>query len=255
MAQSERASILGWIRHISAEVGGASDAQLVDRFASTRDETAFELLVWRHARLVFDICRRVLDDQHDAEDAFQATFLALARHAGRVAKREAVASWLYKVAYRMAVTARGQRAGHRKALLGAGERLTAASNGNGPAETQELRQILDEEIIRLPERFRAPLVLCYLEGKSVDEAATQLGCPRGTVASRLARGRERLRVRLAGRGLAVTAGLAFLSRVGAAPGPVALFPSLIAATLRCSAEELHQTPCFPTGSLPSQTRS
>src|SRR5947209_4940641 len=110
MADSERASILSRIGRMAADVGGASDTQLLDRLATSRDEPAFELLLWRHARLVFGVCRRVLHDLHDAEDAFQATFLALARHADGIAKREAVAAWLHKVAYRVALTARGQRA-------------------------------------------------------------------------------------------------------------------------------------------------
>src|SRR5262249_9145151 len=135
------------------------------------------------------VCLRLLHDPHDAEDAFQATFLALARHAGRIAKREAVAGWLHKVACRVALTARGQRARRaaREQLAGAAEHLPASPAAATPLENQELRRVLDQEIGRLPERFRAAVVLCHLEGKSVDEAARLLGCPRGTVASRLAR--------------------------------------------------------------------
>jgi RNA polymerase sigma factor (sigma-70 family) len=201
MVESERASILSRIRHMTAEVGGASDAQLLDRFAANRDEAAFELLLWRHARLVFGVCRRVLHDLHDAEDAFQATFLALARHAGRITMREAVAGWLHKVAYRVALTARSQRArrGAREKLIGASEHISTFPDVEASSENQKLRCVLDQEIGRLPERFRAAVVLCYLEGKSVDEAAVLLGCPRGTVASRLSRARQRLRVRLAAR--------------------------------------------------------
>jgi RND family efflux transporter MFP subunit len=237
VAESERASILSRIRRMTAEVGGASDAQLLDRFATNRDEAAFELLLWRHARLVFGVCLRLLHDPHDAEDAFQATFLALARYAGRIAKREAVAGWLHKVAYRVALTARGQRARRdaREKLAGAAEYLSAPPEPEAPLENQELRRVLDQEIGRLPERFRAAVVLCYLEGKSVDEAAVLLGCPRGTVASRLARARERLRVRLVGRGLVPTAALAILTQANAAPRPLALIPTLTAAALRYTA--------------------
>src|SRR5579884_262226 len=110
MAQSDRATILSRIRRMVAEVGGASDAQLLERFAAQRDEAAFELLLWRHARLVFGVCQHVLHDEHDAEDAFQATFLALARQAGRIAKKEAVAGWLHRVAHRAALALRMQRA-------------------------------------------------------------------------------------------------------------------------------------------------
>jgi RND family efflux transporter MFP subunit len=237
VAESERASILSRIRRLTAEGGGASDAQLLDRFAANRDEAAFELLLWRHARLVFGVCLRVLHDLHDAEDAFQATFLALARHAGRIAQREAVAGWLHKVAYRVALTARSQRArrGAREQLIGSAEHISIASDAEAPAEHQELQRVLDQEIGRLPERFRAAVVLCYLEGKSVDEAARLLGCPRGTVASRLARARQRLQVRLAGRGLAVTAALAVLTQANAAPPPLSLIPTLAVAALRYTA--------------------
>jgi RND family efflux transporter MFP subunit len=238
MAENELASILSRIRRMSAEVGGASDAQLLGRFVSNRDEAAFELLVWRHARLVFGVCRRELHDVHDAEDAFQATFVALARHAGRIARREAVAGWLYKVAYRVALTARRQRAGRRtRESVAAAERLSAPPDLDQSPENRELRQVLDQEIGRLPERFRAPVVLCYLEGKSVDEAAVQLGCPRGTVASRLVRARQRLQVRLTGRGLAPATGLAILSEPETSPRPLSLIPSLTAAALRYSAGE------------------
>jgi RND family efflux transporter MFP subunit len=229
MAESKPASILSRIHCLTAEAGGASDAQLLDRFAAGRDEAAFELLLWRHARLVFGVCLRVLHDPHDAEDAFQATFLALARHAGRIVKREAVAGWLHRVAYRVALTARRERSGRRarEISLGTAEHRWASPEAGAPSESQELRRVLDEEIGRLPERFRAAVVLCYVEGKSVDEAARQLGCPRGTVASRLARGRARLRVRLAGRGLAVTAVLSMSTQANAAP--LSLIPTLTAA--------------------------
>jgi multidrug efflux system membrane fusion protein len=237
VAESERASILSRIRRMTAEGGGASDAQLLDRFAASRDAAAFELLLWRHARLVFGVCLRLLHDPHDAEDAFQATFLALARHAGRIAKGEAVAGWLHKVAYRVALTARGQRARRqaREQLIGTAEHLAATPAAEAAPESLELRRVLDQEIGRLPGRFRAAVVLCYLEGKSVDEAARQLGCPRGTVASRLARARARLRVRLDGRGLAMMAALAILSQANAAPRPLALIPTLTAAALRYAA--------------------
>jgi RND family efflux transporter MFP subunit len=230
MAGRERATILSWIRRKTAEAAGASDAQLLGRFVADRDEAAFELLLWRHARLVFAVCLRVLHDPHDAEDAFQATFLALARRAGRIAKREAVAGWLHKVAYRTALTAARRRDARQK-LSGAPEPSSPPPAGEALPENRELRRILDLEIGRLPERFRAAVVLCYLEDKSVDQAAVLLGCPRGTVASRLARARKRLRVRLAARGLAVPAVLAAVGRANAA-GPFNLIPTVTAAALR-----------------------
>jgi RND family efflux transporter MFP subunit len=185
---------------------GVSDAQLLERFLGAGDEAAFELLVWRHARLVFSVCRRLLGDVHDAEDAFQAVFLVLARKAGKISKRESLACWLYKVAYRVALTARGARA-RRSARERPSDLLgeVVGRPEEAPAEKGELCALVDEEVSRLPERLRRVVVLCYLEGKTVEEAARQLGCPRGTAASRLARARQRLGARLTRRGVTVTA--------------------------------------------------
>jgi RNA polymerase sigma factor (sigma-70 family) len=230
MDESKRTTVSRWIRRMTHEVSGASDAQLLDRFAVNRDEAAFELLLWRHAWLVFGVCPRVLHNWHDAEDAFQATFLALARRAGRIAKQEAVPAWLHKVAYRVALTAQARRDANEKRRR-VDRQIPASPGVEAALEAQELRSILDQEIGRLPERFRAAVVLCYLEGKSVDEAALLLDCPRGTVASRLARARAYLRSRLAGRGLVLTAALAISSRAGAVPGPLSLIPTLTAAAL------------------------
>jgi RND family efflux transporter MFP subunit len=181
---------------------GASDADLLGRFVADGDQAAFELLVWRHRHLVFGVCRRVLHDFHDAEDAFQATFLTLARKAGSIGRRQALASWLYRVAHRVALTARSRRArrsAREQALAAVAE--VAAPGAETASDWKDLWPAVDEELGRLPERYRAAAILCYLEGKTVEEAAGQLGCPRGTVASRLARARDRLRTRLARRGL------------------------------------------------------
>jgi len=237
MADRELATILSRIRRAAAEGSGVSDAQLLGRFAVGRDEAAFELLVWRYARLVFGVCRRVLHDLHDAEDALQATFLALARQAGRINRREAVAGWLHKVAYRVALTARAKRArraAHERPLRVA-EDVPAPPEDTTPAESADLRAVLDQEVSRLPDRLRAPVVLCHLEGKTIDEAALLIGCPRGTVASRLARARERLRTRLARRGLVLAAGLAAVSQAGAAPRPVSLISTLVRAAVHSTA--------------------
>ncbi len=219
------------LRHLRRAAGrsdaGRSDGQLLERFLRDRDECAFELLLWRHGPMVLGTCRRLLRREQDAEDAFQVTFLTLARKAGAIGKREAVGSWLYKVAYRAALQVRA-----------AAERLPAGVlPGDGPAapedasaaEARELRPVLDEEVGRLPEKYRAPVVLCYLEGKTYDEAARLLGCPAGTVAIRLRRARERLRVRLTRRGLAVPAGLVTASLVPAAAQAVPA--ALLRATL------------------------
>jgi RND family efflux transporter MFP subunit len=202
--------LLGRLRGAAARAdGGPSDAQLLERFVRDRDGAAFELLVWRHQGLVFGVCRRILQDSHDAEDAFQAAFLTLARKARAIVRRDAVAGWLYRVAYRVALSARRarlRRAGREKPLEAAAAVAAPVDAAQQP-EQRELWAVVDEEVNRLPEKFRAAAALCYLEGKSVEEAAVQLGCPRGTVASRLARARKRLHGRLARRGLTLATGL------------------------------------------------
>jgi RNA polymerase sigma factor (sigma-70 family) len=198
--------VLREIRKTAAD--GVGDAELLGRFAANGDEAAFELLIRRHQRLVFGVCRRTLRNVHDAEDAFQATFLALARRAGRIHKREALAAWLFRVAYNTALTARAGRARRQSQEQAAGAAGAAAADD--PATSPERREAwaaVDEEVSRLPERFRAAAVLCYLEGKTVDEAARLLGCPRGTVASRLARARARLHSRLSRRGVGLMVGV------------------------------------------------
>lgn len=217
MADRKLVRVLNHILTAAGDDSGVSDAELLERFTGQGDPAALELLVWRYQRLVLGICRRVLQDAHDAEDAFQATFLILARKAGSVGRREAIGGWLYQVATRAALaarTARSQRTARERSL--GGDEAAASGEAEALAERQELWTVVDEEVSQLPERFRAAIVLCYFDGKTVDEAARQLGCPRGTVASRLARARERLRVRLTRRGLALTAGTmaAGLSQAG-----------------------------------------
>jgi RND family efflux transporter MFP subunit len=209
MAERDLARLLRQVRRTAAEAEPSiSDAQLLERFALSRDEAAFELLVWRHRRLVFSVCWRVLSNYHDAEDAFQATFLALARRAGSIGKRRALAAWLHKVAYHAALTARLRRARAlvREQPMRPADEFAAAMSPVSSLERKDLSAIIDAEISRLPEKFRMAIVLCYLQGKTVDEASRQLGCPRGTLASRLARARDKLRTRLARRGLVLSAG-------------------------------------------------
>jgi RND family efflux transporter MFP subunit len=212
MASGRFGPTVEWVRRIAGD-GGIPDGELLQRYLSARDEAAFELLVWRHRRLVFGVCRRVLQDAQDAEDAFQAAFLVLARKAATIGRRESLAAWLYRVAYRSALTARRvrtRRASRERPLAAAGEpaELVGALS---VSERREVRSVIDEEMARLPEPFRAPALLCFLSGKTVEEAAAHLGCPRGTVASRLARARQRLRLRLAGRGVALSAAVAALA--------------------------------------------
>lgn len=190
-------------RMIGGKLAGARpDRELLERFVQRRDEAAFAVLLDRHGPLVLGVCRRILRDPHDTDDAFQATFLVFVRRAGTIARGESVGSWLYGVATRVALRARAQAQRRR-----AQEKQVYDMPGTDlPSETNwsELRPILDEEVNRLPEKYRVPFVLCHLEGKSNEEAARQLGCPVGTVWGRLARARERLRTRLAHRGVVLS---------------------------------------------------
>jgi RNA polymerase sigma factor (sigma-70 family) len=179
------------------------DGHLLQRFARKGDEVAFAVLVRRHGPMVLGVCRRVLRHSQDAEDAFQATFLVLVRKAGALGQPELLANWLYGVAYRTAQHARAQAARRSQH-----ERKAASMCADKPEPDpawQELRELLDEELFQLPEKYRAPLVLCYLEGKTNEEAARVLGWPPGSMSARLARGREMLRDRLTGRRRALAA--------------------------------------------------
>ena len=218
-------TLLGYLRRRAGQTAGEQgDGALLRRFAAGRDEEAFALLVGRHGPMVLDVCRRVLEDVHDAEDAFQATFFILARKAGAVRKADSVASWLYGVALRLALRMKTSAARRRVR-----ERQVAVVDEPDPAveaARAELRPVLDEELGRLPETYRAPLVLCYLEGKTNEQAARELGWPRGTVAGRLARARELLRGRLRRRGLALSSGV--LAAVLADSAAMAAVPATLA---------------------------
>ena len=186
-------------------LSGLTDGQLLERFAQGRvgmpdSEAAFTVLVERHGPMVLGVCRTVLGDRHDAEDACQATFLVLAQRAGLIRRRDSVASWLYGVARRVALRARRRAARRRELERRRQARVGVAQAIAAPAP--EPWPELYEELDRLPEPFRAAVVLCDLEGQSYERAAGILHCPVGTVQSRLARGRERLRHRLERRGLA-----------------------------------------------------
>jgi RND family efflux transporter MFP subunit len=194
--------ILRSIRNLTDSENGVpeADEHLLERFVARRDAAAFELLLWRHGPMVLGVCRRLLSNPQDAADAFQATFLTLVKKAGSVAKRSALASWLYQVAYRIALRVR-ITLGHRAQRERPGVEDLAT-----PVHTEacdpELHRVLDEEVSRLPRRHRDAFILCCLEGKTGAEAARILGCPPGTVSSRLTRARERLRRRLLRRGIA-----------------------------------------------------
>ncbi len=207
MAGTRHSSILQYLRKILADpaAAGVSDVELLRRFVDQRDEAAFELLLWRHAAMVLHVCRQVLGDEQIAEDAFQATFLVLARKASSISRREALGSWLYRVAHRIALKVWAER--RKRASL---ERELDDRELPTPAdctETREQRRIVAEEVDHLPAKFRAAIVSCYFESKTLEEAAQQLGWPRGTVASRLSRGRELLRRRLIRRGVSLSAAI------------------------------------------------
>ncbi len=216
----------GILRHLRCAVrppGSAdTDARLLDQYVRHRDESAFESLVRRHGPMVFGVCRRVLANDQDAEDAFQATFLVLVRKAASIGRPGALGPWLYGVAYRTALEARRARAKRR-----AKEAMAVARPDAAAESGEDLREVLDRELAALPERYRAAVILCDLQGKERKEAARELGCPEGTVASRLARGRSLLAKRLAPYGLA-TGALAALSRE-------AVPAELVSSTVRAAA--------------------
>jgi len=195
--------------------GDSTDKELLERFVATREERAFAALVQRHGGTVMRVCRSVLVSEQDAEDVFQATFLTLARKAAVVAWQDSVAGWLQAVARRLSLQARclTDRRG-RHAADGWLELPEPCTTREGPlAEVArcELRLVLDEELGRLPEKYRAPVVLCYLEGKTNEQAAGELGWPTGSMSRRLARARALLRDRLSRRGLALVVALGCLA--------------------------------------------
>ncbi len=229
MARRPAGTIVQQLRQrIDAEAGAdRPDAELLARFAGQRDEAAFAALVARHGPMVLRLCRHVLRCEQDAEDAFQATFLVLARTAGSIRRGESLGSWLYGVARRVAL--RAGRAAARRRRREAGVSDMPADDPAAVAALRELQAVLDEEVSRLPPKYRGPFVLCCLEGRSRDEAAAELGWNRGTLSGRLAQARLLLRRRLARRGVTLTAGLA-----AAAIGPAAVPPLLAANTLQAA---------------------
>ena len=218
------------LRHavLRRDGAGLTDAQLIGCFIEHRDEAAFAALVDRHGAMVWGVCRRLLDHQ-DAEDAFQSAFLVLSRKAATILPREMVANWLYGVARQTALLAR--RTVARRQVR---ERQVAHMPEPGvvPRDTwDDLRPLLDNELGRLPDKYRAVIVLCDLEGKTRTEAARQLGCPEGTVAGWLARARTMLAGRLTKRGVVLSGGslAAILSQQAAACVPGSVVISTIAA--------------------------
>jgi RNA polymerase sigma factor (sigma-70 family) len=201
MALGQPNRLLDHLRRTALVGAGPTDAELLDCFLARRDEAAFGALVRRHGPMVLGVCRRILRNEADSEDAFQAVFLVLVRRAASMRTKALVGNFLYGVAFN---TARKLRAMNSKRRTK--ERQAAQPDIVEPAADDRLLELLDEELHRLPENYRVPIVLCDLEGKPIKEAARQLGWPQGTVASRLARGRVLLARRLRRQGLALSGG-------------------------------------------------
>jgi RNA polymerase sigma factor (sigma-70 family) len=230
MARERRYGLIDYLRRLArgADDAAPTDRQLLERFVHERNEEAFAQLMQRHGPLVWGVCRRILDRDADAEDAFQAVFLVLARRAASVRWQGDIGNWHYGVAQRIAHQARQRRRREESHMRPPCEVVAP------PAEEsawQELRPILDDEIARLPEKYRAVVVLCYLQGKTYREAAQLLSCPEGTVSGRLARAREMLRVRLTRRGLAPSLALLTVLPTQSAE---AASPALIRAVLHAA---------------------
>jgi RNA polymerase sigma factor (sigma-70 family) len=223
------------IRHLRRAVlrqdrAGKMDGQLLASFIDQKDDAAFEALVRRHGPMVFGVCRRVVGNHHDAEDAFQATFLVLARKASSVRPRERVANWLHGVALRTAMKAKAmtmKRRGREKQVA-----EMPQPEANQQDQWHDLQPLLDQELTVLPENYRLPILLCDLEGKTIKAAAEQLGWPQGSLAGRLARGRKLLARRLTSRGVVLSAGslAVAVSQHGASAGlPTWLVQSTVKA--------------------------
>jgi RNA polymerase sigma factor (sigma-70 family) len=235
MPQRQFGAVVHYLRQVAGRPlsGEISDADLLTRFSTKRDEASFELLMWRHGAMVLRLCLDVTHDRHAAEDAFQAVFLALACKAGSIRSRKSLGAWLHQTAYRVALRAQsralagGMRVDRNHDLSA----LPARVEPGDELIQRELRSLLHEEVARLPAKYRCPIILCYFEGLGHEDAARRLGWPKGTVAGRLSRAREMLRKRLLGRGVALPASLVALTattKVASAMPPGAL----IQATLR-----------------------
>jgi RNA polymerase sigma-70 factor (ECF subfamily) len=241
MAKGQPNGVLPHLRRTQLRRDGAGlpDAELLECYLTSRDEAAFEALLRRHGPMVLGVCRRVLRNEADAHDAFQATFLVFVRKAASIVPRARVGNWLYGVAHKTALKAKAMNRQRRAKELQA---PVAA-----PAEelVGELLGLLEEALSRLPDKYRTAIVLCDLEEKPLHEAARQLGCPQGTVASRLARARDLLARRLACYGLSVAGGaMATTLARGAAPAPLptGLIDSTVQAANQAAAGHVVASP-------------
>jgi RNA polymerase sigma factor (sigma-70 family) len=225
MAVSQASKVFHRIRTLALQQqDGTTDGKLLDLYVRQNDEAAFEALVRRHGRMVLGVCRRILGNRHDAEDAFQAAFLVLVRKAAKIRPAGMVGNWLYGVAHRTALEARRSIAKRRQK-----EAQVAPRAATQEDTLAHLRPLLDQELPRLPDKYRAVLVLCDLEGRTRKEAAQQLGQPEGTIASRLSRARIILAKRLTRHGVTLSGG-ALAAAQEAASAPL----SLVVATVRAA---------------------
>src|SRR5262245_25348016 len=234
--------LLDYVRGLAA--AAAPDERLLADYLARRDEAAFAALVGRHGPMVLEVGRRILGDAQTAEDVFQATFLLLAERAAAIRRRASLAGWLHGVSYRLAVRAKRQRAARAQPAADLAPRDESA----GPPEDlawREVLAILDEELRRLPDRLRASLVLCYLQGRTQDEAARQLAWSLGTLRRRLGQGRRLLEARLRGRGVSLPAALGGLLAAGTVAVPAPLQAATLAAARALGGTGL-AAPCAAT---------
>jgi RNA polymerase sigma factor (sigma-70 family) len=234
-------SLLRHIRRLAPRPSSelASDAVLLDHFVRDKDQDAFAGLVARHGTMVFGVCRRVLHNIHEAEDAAQATFLVLARKAATIRHRQTLAAWLHQTAHHLALKCRRAeiRRRERETRNATAVRTSPQPDPLDELSARELLVILDEELRRLPERYRLPLILCHLEGRTHEEAARQLGWTAGSVKGRLRRGRAKLQRRLVKRGLTLSAVSVALMAVEGLPPAAGMPAGFLAATLRAAASD------------------
>jgi RNA polymerase sigma factor (sigma-70 family) len=232
MSSGQLHSVMRQIRRAAGcERDEPTDGQLLTRYLVQREQTAFEELVRRHGPMVLGVCRRVLGKVQDAEDAFQATFLVLVRKAQSIRDTRLLGNWLYGVAYRTAMKARGMDSRRRVREREAEE--LRHSDHERQRFWQEVQPLLDQELSALPEKYRVPILLCDLEGRTRKEAAEKLGWPEGTVATRLAEGRNRLAKRLARQGVTISSGTLALA-VGNNVALAAVPPSLVTTTVQAA---------------------
>ena len=240
MTSSNLGNVVDYLRRIVSPLpGNVTDHHLLSHFLANRDEAAFSALLKRHGPMVFGVSRGVLSSPQDAEDVVQATFLLLARKAATIRRCASVGCWLHGVARRLSLQLKRKEMARLKRETGVSALRSKAASL--PVNAHELQEVLDDALQELPEKYRAALILCYLEGQTQEQAAVQLGCPLGTVRSRLAGGRKLLQTRLTRRGFTLSAaGLATLITVQTVSAR--LPTKLFATTVHAAAQYASGTP-------------